>query len=380
MKVVRKKMKVVRDADCFALTNKIAFTDEEGFHHLNKAAWRGWRCPTHRKHRSSAAQTYYRQTLAMIALGINATYRCAHVPSPSKIFPWKSHISTHISSDKILANLIAKFVGFSAATSYNINSKKAFEDVFPRLDFPVVVKPRRGLQGIGVVLNVSKSQLLRLASLRSYRFIIESQLPKLPEYRLFVIDGHLVHAVERRRAVLRGRDGVMLSALIREVNAKRASMLETFKRYPPPAKDVQTFANKTYTVSTLVNSHQGGQVFQVDHVPKLWHRVAAELATFFPIYQRMLAIDVIASPRNENPRKMYIVEVNEAPGVTMAFTARGTGCPMSLDFKMAMFKFRRRSRPTAHNRFAKLSLRFFAKNKHNPNIAKELATTLASLV
>lgn len=194
-------------------------------------------------------------------------------------------------------------------------------------EHPVVVKPRAGMRGDAVRMDLVTAQSV-IAHIDSWRhlfrdWIIEEQVDG-PDLRLQLIDGELVAACVRKPASVTGDGHTTLAALVEKHRAKVAAAnpdnqlvvdSETqglladqglrLSDVPPVGRVVR--------LKKAANLAKGGIAFDVtDCLHPGFHTWAASVAKLFDA--KILAIDALCAAPHEPPEaNVTILEVNTAP-------------------------------------------------------------------
>lgn len=137
-------------------------------------------------------------------------YGCRQKLVQATITSQTSALAVDLACDKVLAKRLLAEAGLPVPRGQIATTLEEAQAAARDLDSPVVVKPRRGNQGKGVVLNLTDPREIEAAFriARSYdsEVLVEEYIEGR-HYRLLVIGGKLVAAAERLPACVTG-DGV----------------------------------------------------------------------------------------------------------------------------------------------------------------------------
>src|SRR5690606_36103351 len=129
------------------------------------------------------------------------------------------------SCDKELTKQLLRRAQVPVPRGRVVRSAQAAREVLEALGGPVVVKPLDGHHGEGVTLGVTSpgegDEAFELAARWSSDVIVEEQLEGR-DYRVLVVNGHLVAASERLPAHVVGDGERTIAALIEVTNADPA--------------------------------------------------------------------------------------------------------------------------------------------------------------
>jgi cyanophycin synthetase len=121
-----------------------------------------------------------------------------------------SAVGETIAQDKELTRSLVRLVGVPVPDGRPVESAQEAWEVARELGLPVVVKPRYGSQGRGVATNLSTRQQViaayEVARREGSAIVVERFIPGA-DFRLLVVNGHLVAAARREPASVVG-DGV----------------------------------------------------------------------------------------------------------------------------------------------------------------------------
>ena len=334
-------------------------------HHLLSAVFRSWPCASLPRTTSSRNLDRFRRMLVCRAIGCDVSDFCHEHVEP--LFPGGSGAEEilvdpplvteqgrTIADDKArMSALLAeaglrtpRFVALRSAGDIDTTVEAAAE-----LRWPLVVKPLRGRQGLGVTLNVTSAAELR-ALLRAADggAIVEEQIPQpIAEYRVLVVGGKVADVVERRAAEVVGRGGRTIAQLVAAAAEARRGRLEAlatialdeaFLAARGLRPDDVPADGERVRVGKLNNLHRGGDVYQVPELHPSVSAMAARVAALFPPRQRILGIDFASDDiaARDAATDGWIIEVNANPGLTMHFTARGPACAFRADHAVLLEK------------------------------------------
>ncbi len=129
-----------------------------------------------------------------------------------------------VCADKRQTNRRLAELRLPAPRQFKVGSVEAALNAARKIGFPVAVKPLKGKKGFGVTLDVKDEKALAEAFSHAHErgsdVVVERFLPGR-DYRLLVIGGRFVAAVERRPPVIVGDGSSSIDALLDELNADR---------------------------------------------------------------------------------------------------------------------------------------------------------------
>ncbi|SES20338.1 ATP-grasp domain-containing protein [Salipaludibacillus aurantiacus] len=127
------------------------------------------------------------------------------------------------------------------------------------IGFPLVLKPTNGSGGKGVIVNITSEEELRrgLAYVRQqlhFKDVIIEKFVKGEEYRVFVLEGQVLGAVNRLPANVIGDGKKTIGQLIEEKNEERKMVPHLYNR---PIKLDKQFYNTTRALGITLNTVPG---------------------------------------------------------------------------------------------------------------------------
>lgn len=198
------------------------------------------------------------------------------------------------------------------------------------LGYPVVVKPTDGLAGRGVIANIQSKDELKQAilfvrdTLNFNELIIQKHISG-EEVRIYVLDGEVLAAVNRKPAHVVGDGQNSIAKLIRNTNKKRK--LVPHIKYRPIKIDRevrQAIEQEGLTLDSVLdkerelllreisNISQGGDPIDVtDQLTEDQKQIAINATQAIPGLIQC-GVDMMI---DSNTNKGYIIELNASPGI-----------------------------------------------------------------
>jgi GNAT-family acetyltransferase (TIGR03103 family) len=191
----------------------------------------------------------------------------------------------------------------------------------------VVVKPARGEQGRGVLVDIRTTHELEKAieaALLTCPDVIVEELVEGQDLRVIVIDHQVVAAAVRRPPQITGSGRHSVTKLIEKYNRRREAATGGESRVPVDHEtercvgaagfemDTVLPAGEVLTVRKTANLHTGGTIHDVTpqlHATLAEASVAASLALEIPVVGLDLAVPSVESS------EYAIIEANERPGL-----------------------------------------------------------------
>lgn len=244
-------------------------------------------------------------------------------------------IGSLLSSYKVASSELAKKVGFKVPESLIIEEVVSYEKALPMLqqNERVVVKPMDSAFGNGVSTNVTNDQELKAAvdlarekNIRSEGVIVQPFCTG-KDYRLYMLDGKLVGAIERVPLVLVGDGEHTIKELlnlkfeqinqkqdvkIHEVKLNEEEYLSHLSDFPP---ETILEAGQELVAHGVANLSRGGEAIDVtDSVHPEIIKTADKLSKL--MHLDMCAVDVLSADISQSPdtTDAWFIEVNVAPG------------------------------------------------------------------
>ncbi len=198
-----------------------------------------------------------------------------------------------------------------------------------KLDFPVIVKPNSGSQGVGVALVYTKQEFFRAMKeiFRGDKIALVQRPVHGKDYRVVVLDNTIISAYERVPLNIVG-DG---RSTIRQLLTKKARAFQKADRDTQIKMSDPRIANKLKHQGMSMRSvpPRGQQIFLLDNanlssggdsidVTKKIHpefkKIAINLTKDMGL--RMCGVDIMVDGDIANsPRRYWIIETNAAPGL-----------------------------------------------------------------
>lgn len=247
-----------------------------------------------------------------------------------------SCVATDIASDKLLTKELLKQQGIPVANGEKICNILSVLRNAEKVGYPLVLKPRYGSKGEGVLLNIkNENQLLKAYNnLRhKYEEIMLEEYITGEDYRVCVVDYKVVAASKRTPPFIVG-DGInSIRTLIQKLNEDPLrgydhekpltkikideEMLECIKEYGMnimsiPKKDKKVFLRRNANLST------GGMAIDyTDEICDYNKEICIRAAKAIGL--DICGVDIKANNLSEpiNEQKGVVMEVNAAPGIRM---------------------------------------------------------------
>ncbi|WP_251861588.1 cyanophycin synthetase [Clostridium sp. Marseille-Q2269] len=246
-----------------------------------------------------------------------------------------SSVSVDIACDKLLSKNILIDQCIPVAEGYKIKNYIDLLFKVERIGYPVVLKPRFGNQGKGVMVNIkNQKELVNAYSTINKKFqnIMIEKYIKGNDYRVCVVDGKVVAAAQRIPPYIIGNGKSTIYALIRQLNRdeRRGNGHEKPLTKIKVDKDLKDNIYKEgYTLGDLLpkghklelrhnaNLSTGGIAIDCtdlicDETKEVCERTAKAIG--LNICGIDICCDDIRKPLGKNEG---IIEVNAAPGIRM---------------------------------------------------------------
>lgn len=198
------------------------------------------------------------------------------------------------------------------------------------IGFPVVLKPSNGKMGKGVIPGISNAEELRksLKQLREdfgYSSVIIEEHVAGEEYRVYVVDGQVIGAINRIPAYIIGDGKSTIRELIREKNKKRAQIPSLRKRPIKIDSEVKKYISKAgYKLNSILNKNEqlflrrnsnvssGGEPIDVtDQLPDHIKKIAINASRAIPGLP-ICGADIMVDKDNNSGA---VIELNTTPGI-----------------------------------------------------------------
>jgi cyanophycin synthetase len=132
-----------------------------------------------------------------------------------------SAVGVDIASDKVLAKELMATAGVPVPGGVVARSAADAAEALGALRAPVVVKPRNGNHGANVTVGVTTpgqaAEAYQRASTSGAEVVVEEYIPGV-DYRVLVVDGHVVAAARLHPASVTGDGDQDIEALVRQAN------------------------------------------------------------------------------------------------------------------------------------------------------------------
>jgi len=250
---------------------------------------------------------------------------------------FQSSIGLSIANDKELSKQVLKIYDIPTANYVTVDKRKRLKRI-KQLDFPLVMKPLKGHQGEGVIVNIpsySKARVFFIqAKANNEEKLLFEEMLAGQEYRILVVDNKFLAATYRKPAFVVGDGKKTIQELIDEKNAdprrgkdhlKPLSMITVddlvlmylnqrgLSLISIPEKGEEIPLRKTSNLST------GGEPTNVTDLVceenKKFFEKIAEVSDL-----NIIGIDVMCQSLAEPLEKQKgagIVEINSSPGLRM---------------------------------------------------------------
>ncbi len=157
-------------------------------------------------------------SLSLLRLG----YGCHRRLAWAALTGQTSAVGVDIASDKVLAKELLAIAGVPVPAGLVARSAAAAAAALDTLRAPLVIKPRNGNHGanvtVGVTSQVQAAEAYQRASTSGAEVVVEEYVPGA-DYRVLVVDGHVVAAARLHPASVTGDGRQDIESLVREVNA-----------------------------------------------------------------------------------------------------------------------------------------------------------------
>lgn len=244
--------------------------------------------------------------------------------------------------NKVTSKNLMRSLGLPTAAHVLIHTEDELSEAFKRVGVPCVVKPLDGGSGKGVTANIRDKQGLHLAFQEARRYtngplMIEQHIHGV-DYRLMVVSGKLVAAIQREASFLIGDGRAPVEELLRRLNSTRFVNLPRSRYLRPIAVDdllkhhlaAQGFdltsvlpLGKRVTLRSNANRSTGGICQDVtDRIHPQVRAMAEQLARVTGL--RAVGIDYLTVDIGQTPWSSGggFIEINATPGMAV-FVAAG---------------------------------------------------------
>lgn len=244
--------------------------------------------------------------------------------------------------NKVTSKNLMRSLGLPTPNHVLIHTEDDLSEAFKRVGVPCVVKPLDGGSGKGVTANIRDEQGLHLAFQEARRYsngplMIEQHIQGM-DYRLMVVSGKLVAAIQREASFLIGDGRATVEELLRRLNSTRFMNLPRSRYLRPVAVDDllhHHFAaqgvdlttvlplGKRVTLRSNANRSTGGICQDVtDRLHPQVRTMAEQLARVMGL--RAVGIDYLTLDIGQTPWSSGggFIEINATPGMAV-FVAAG---------------------------------------------------------
>ncbi len=196
------------------------------------------------------------------------------------------------------------------------------------LDFPLIIKPNARTHGVGVEVvrsaNEAQEAIARAAA-DNRVYLVQKYVPG-HDYRLFVLDGIVLAAYQRRALHVVGDNLSTIQELLVRKIALQKGTGRTIR--VDPQVMVQTLAHQKLTIESIpmhgvtvqvlptANLSSGGEAIDLtDTLHDEWRVLAKSIAREMNL--RLVGIDIMTKGTLAKPPRDYtVIEVNASPGLT----------------------------------------------------------------
>ena len=244
--------------------------------------------------------------------------------------------------NKVTSKLLMSSMGFPVPAHMLVSSENDLPRAIDQVGMPCVIKPLDRGGGRGVTANISDMEALRLAFHHARRFsdgpLLLEQHVKGVDYRLLVVNGQLVAAIQREASYLLGDGRSTVEELLAKLNATRSHNLTRSSYLKPIAIDAVLLQHlriqgadfksvlpldEKLTLRSNANLSTGGVCLDVTYRlhPELRAMVEqlALVTGLWAVGFDYLTSDIGKSPWESGGR---FIEINATPGMGM-FVAAG---------------------------------------------------------
>lgn len=267
---------------------------------------------------------------SFVVLGHGARQRRIYASMTDRI----GYIANAVSSDKELAKTLLRAAGVPVPEGRPVADADDACEAAREIGAPVVVKPRDGDYGLGVMLHLTTPEQVRAAYDRARKVsddvLVERYVPGAV-YRLLVIDGRLAAAVRRDPAQVVGDGRSTVARLVEQANADpRRGDLPTHPLWKIVLDDESTdaLASQGYRLDSVPAAAARVLIHLKPHVMNgatdadVTDRVHPEVTACAARAARIIGLDVagfdlvagdIGRPLEEQGG--VVLEVNAGPGI-----------------------------------------------------------------
>lgn len=212
-----------------------------------------------------------------------------------------------------------------------------------RIGFPLVIKPTNGYQGYGVISNIKdvdyfKRSLEHIRYSLNYLDVIVEEHIEGEEYRVFVLDGEVISALNRRPANITGNGKDTIETLIKNKNNSRKKNPRLSSCLIKVDFEVENFLQETNrTLQTIPkdkeviflrkisNISRGGDSIEVlDTFPEAVKMVAINALKALPQMPHG-GVDIIIDKNKPIEQAGTVIEINGIPQIgSLVFPMLGT--------------------------------------------------------
>lgn len=244
--------------------------------------------------------------------------------------------------NKETSKTLMRSIGLPIPEHVLLNNEHELPAALDRVGWPCVIKPLNGGGGKGVTANIQDMNGLRLAFHHARRastgaLLLEQHVPGV-DYRLMVVNGRLVAAIQREASYLVGDGESTVQTLLARLNAPRSENLVRSRYLKPIATDALLMEhlrsqgadlqhvlplNQKLTLRSNANRSTGGICLDVTHRlhPEV-RAMAEQLACVCGLWA--VGIDYLTPDIARSPREVGggFIEINATPGMAV-FVAAG---------------------------------------------------------
>jgi len=193
------------------------------------------------------------------------------------------HIGSRLSYSKLKNKALFFELGLPTPDYVVVNAQQELASAVKRVSYPCVTKPVFGAGGKGITTDIKNFEELdqgflyaKKSRVNDVQVMLESFVEG-DDYRLMVVDGELLVALQRRASVITGDAKHTVKELINQLNNKRMkedsflkqveidSTLTDYLIKQNVAMDNILPKGKVITLSCVSNYSAGGEIFDVSH-------------------------------------------------------------------------------------------------------------------
>lgn len=246
-------------------------------------------------------------------------------------YPLNSKFSVNLVADKAWTYEILKKNGFIIPHGeyffieegyLEFEKGKYMKDAinFAKNKYPVFVKPNSGSSGyLSEIINNETELIDHLKKIsEEYHIGIIQEVIKLPEYRIFAIDGEVEFVYQRNTAMIKGNGQNTIEELIKQKNIQSKFNIENSIFLKKKLKKLNLKLNSVLKkdfnleISSTKNISAGGSISNYsEKVSKETQKWVKKVTDIFSI--RVCGIDIFTKSDINNPEDFIVIEINSNP-------------------------------------------------------------------